>query len=277
MADKSILITGCSSGIGRHAAIALHERGWKVIATCRSEADCESLRTLGLESWELDYSNSSSISTALERAVDVCDGRLDAIFNNGAFGIPGCVEDLPRDALRSIFETNLFGQFELINAVLPIMRAQGFGRIVNCSSVLGFAALRFRGAYNATKFAMEGLTDTLRLELHGSNIHVVLIEPGPIDTDIRKNSIAHFEKWIDTKNSVHAELYETQLKPRLYKPSKKKDRFELPPESVTEKLILAIEKKSPKPRYYVTKPTYIAGTLKRVLTSRGFDRFCLKL
>lgn len=276
--QKSILITGCSSGIGRDAALTLHERGWRVFATCRKESDVKALAASGLECFKLDYADSESINDAVQRTLESQgDGRLDALFNNGAFAIPGCVEDLPRDALREIFETNLFGQFELINKILPTMRAQGSGHIVNCSSVLGFAALRYRGAYNSTKFAMEGLTDTLRLELQPTGIKVVLIEPGPINTDIRKNSIPHFEKWIDTANSAQSSFYNNELIPRLYQPSNKKDRFELPPSAVTQKLIHAIESDNPKPRYYVTKPTYIAGTLKRLLSSRGFDRFCLRL
>ena len=274
--QKSILITGCSSGIGKDAALTLQRRGWRVFATCRKSADVEALTSLGLECLRLDYADTQSIEAAVTQVMN-SHGRLDALFNNGAFAIPGCVEDLPRDAMRSIFETNLFGQFELINKVLPIMREQASGCIVNCSSVLGFAALRYRGAYNSTKFAMEGLTDTLRLELQPSGIKVVLIEPGPINTEIRENSIPHFEKWIDTENSAHVKLYEDELKPRLYQPGKKKDRFELEPSAVTDKLIKAIESDNPKPRYYVTKPTYIAGIMKRILTSRGFDKFCLRL
>ncbi|MBX2838140.1 MAG: SDR family NAD(P)-dependent oxidoreductase [Gammaproteobacteria bacterium] len=275
--SKSILITGCSSGIGLDAAQTLHKLGWQVFATCRDPNDCEALIGQGIQSFELDYARTESIESAVGQVLENTSGKLDAVFNNGAFAIPGFVEDLPRDALRDIFETNVFGQFELINLLMPTFRAQGRGRIINCSSVLGFAALRYRGAYNSTKFAMEGLTDTLRLELHGSGIKVVLIEPGPINTQIRVNSIPHFERWIDIENSAHAAAYKEQLKPRLYQTEKKKDRFELPPSAVTQKLLLALEKDNPKPRYYVTTPTYLAGYLKRILSSRGFDRFCLRL
>ena len=276
MSQSSILITGCSSGIGLDAALSLHQRGWRVFATCRSQVDCDKLVEQGLESFMLDYADSDSIRAAVANVRTLTDGKLDALFNNGAFGIPGRVEDLPRDALRSIFETNLFGQFELINSVLPDMRKNGGGRIINNSSVLGFAALPFRGAYVSTKFAMEGLTDTLRLELHGSNIHIVLIEPGPIGTRIRENSIPHFERWINWKESAERALYESQLMPRLYEPDAKKDRFELPCSAVTDKLIHALEHARPKPRYYVTTPTWFAGVLKRVLSTRLLDKVLLK-
>ena len=256
--------------------MTLNQRGWRVFATCRSQDDCDKLVKQGLESFVLDYANSDSIQAAVANVRTLTDGKLDALFNNGAFGIPGRVEDLPRDALRSIFETNLFGQFELINCVLPDMRRNGGGKIINNSSVLGFTALPFRGAYVSTKFAMEGLTDALRLELHGSNIHIVLIEPGPIGTRIRENSIPHFERWINWKESAERVLYESQLIPRLYEPDAKKDRFELPCSAVTDKLIHALEHARPKPRYYVTTPTFFTGVLKRMLSTRLLDKVLLK-
>ncbi len=272
MTQRSILITGCSSGIGLDAARTLHARGWRVLATCRQEADCERLKSEGLESFVLDYASSESVQDAARHALELTGGSLDALFNNGAYAIPGLVEDLPRDALRTLFETNVFGQFELTNALLPTMRAQGHGRIINCSSVLGFAALPFRGAYVASKFAMEGLSDTLRLEMQDTNIHIVLIEPGPIATQIRQNSITHFERWINWQDSARRADYEMILRPRLYEPKLKKDRFELPPSAVTDKLIHALENSRPRPRYYVTTPTHIAGILKRLLSTRWLDR-----
>lgn len=271
----SILITGCSSGIGLDAARTLHTRGWHVLATCRDPADCEKLTAEGLESFPLDYSDEQSVQAGARDALERSGGRLQALFNNGAFGIPGLVEDLPRDALRSIFETNLFGQFQLINALLPSMRQHGTGRIINCSSVLGFTALPFRGAYNATKFAMEGLTDTLRLELDDTGIQVILIEPGPVATRIRENSIPHFERWIDTENSAGREKYRQILIPRLYRRDARKDRFELEPSAVTTKLIHALESSRPRARYFVTTPTWISAALKRILPTRTFDRVCL--
>lgn len=275
--QKSILITGCSSGIGLDAAKTLHNEGWRVFATCRQQKDVEQLQALGLESYVLDYNNDDSVTAGAAVALERTGGTLDALFNNGAYGIPGFTEDMPRDAMRHLFETNLFGQFQLINEVLPAMHKQGHGRIINCSSVLGLTALRYRGPYNASKFAMEGLTDTLRLELHGSGIHIVLIEPGPIDTKIRINSQKPFEKWIDVENSVHQSVYESTIKPRLYANKQpERDRFELPASAVTDKLKAALNSNKPKPRYYVTTPTYIMGTLKRLLSTRMLDRFLLK-
>jgi NAD(P)-dependent dehydrogenase (short-subunit alcohol dehydrogenase family) len=270
MPPRSILITGCSSGIGLDAARGLKARGWRVFATCRQEADCDRLRAEGLESFRLDYADETSIAEAVAETLRRTGGTLDALFNNGAFACPGLVEDLPRGALREIFETNLFGYHDLARRVIPVMRAQGAGRIVNCSSVLGLVGMTFRGAYVATKFAMEGLTDVMRIELKGSGIDVILIEPGPIATKIRENAIPHFERWIDWQNSARADLYR-RLRGRLYDKKVRKDAFELDPPAVTAKLIRALESRRPKARYYVTTPTYIMGLARRMLPSRALD------
>lgn len=269
--QKSILITGCSSGIGYDAAHKLHDQGWQVFASCRKAEDCARLQSEGLASPLIDYEAPDTIHSGLAEVLAATGGTLDAVFNNGAYAIAGAVEDLPTDALRQIFEANFFGYHELTRAVIPVMRAQGRGRIVQCSSVLGFAALPWRGAYNATKHALEGLTDTLRIEMRDTDIHVVLIEPGPITTKIRENSIPHFEKWIDVQGSARAEQYE-QLKSRLYEDTGP-DTFELPARAVTDKLILALNAPNPKPRYYVTYATHLAGVLKRILTTRMLDKF----
>jgi len=270
MTQSSILITGCSSGIGLDAARGLKARGWRVFATCRQEADCERLRAEGLESFPLDYADEASIAAAVDEVTTRTGGRLDALYNNGAFACPGAVEDLPRGALREIFETNLFGYHDLTRRVIPIMRAQGHGRIVNCSSVLGLVGLTWRGAYVATKFAMEGLTDVLRIEMQGTGIEVILIEPGPIATKIRENAVPHFERWIDWKHSARRDQY-VSLRGRLYDKKVKKDRFELGPEAVTAKLIRALEDRRPKPRYYVTTPTWLMGFARRLLPTRALD------
>lgn len=270
--QRSILITGCSSGIGYDAAHTLRKRGWRVFATCRKETDCERLRNEGLESVQLDNADPSSIVAALTEILTQTGGTLDAVYNNGAYGIPGLVEDLPRDALRAIFEANLFGYFDIINRLMPVFRKQGHGRVINCSSVLGLTALRFRGAYNATKFAMEGLTDTMRLENRHLPIHFILIEPGPITTMIRQKAQIQFERWIDWQNSPSRAYYERTVMPRLYDASGILDPFELPPSAVTKKLIHALESRRPKPRYYVTAPTYFMGLMKRILTTRMLDR-----
>jgi len=270
MSKKSVLITGCSSGIGYDAAHSMKNRGWRVFATCRAQADCDRLVDEGLESFVLDYTDQSSMEAAVAECLSRTGGTLDAVFNNGAYGIPGAVEDLPTDALRAIFETNLFGYHELTRLVIPIMRAQGHGRIINCSSVLGFTAMRWRGAYNSTKFAMEGLTDTLRLEMRDTNIHVILIEPGPVTSLIRQNSISHFEKWIDWENSPRRADYEKTLRKRLYQ-DRGPDTFELPASAVSAKLARALEHPSPKARYFVTTPTYVMAALRRILPNAAMD------
>ncbi len=276
MTQKSILITGCSSGIGYDAAKTLHARGWQVFATCRNPDDCARLQDEGLESFVLDYTDQASIEVAVAECLKRTGGTLDALFNNGAYGVPGAVEDLPTDALRAIFETNLFGYHELNRQVLPVMRAQGHGRILNCSSVLGFVALKWRGAYNATKFAMEGLTDTLRIELRDTPIEVILIEPGPVTSKIRANSIPHFEKWIDWEASPLRKKYEETLIKRLYE-DRGPDAFELPASAVSAKLIHALESSRPKPRYFVTTPTYVMGALRRLLPTRALDWIIAKV
>lgn len=269
--QKSILITGCSSGIGLDAAHGMRARGWRVFASCRNPRDCDRLRAQGFESPRIDYTDEASISLGLQQVVDATGGTLDALFNNGAHGLPGAVEDVPVEALRHIFETNVFGWHELTRQVIPVMRAQGHGRIVQCSSVLGLVAFPWRGAYVATKYAIEGLTDTMRLELRDTGIKVVLIEPGPITSKLREKAIPVFERFIDWEKSALRDKYKDELLVRLYEDAGP-DRFELPPSSVTQKLAHAVEAKNPKSRYYVTTPTYIAGYLRRILSTKAIDR-----
>ena len=270
MPSRSVLITGCSSGIGYASAVGLRARGWRVFAACRKAEDCARLKDEGFESPRIDYETPTTIETGLTEVLEATGGTLDALFNNGAYAIPGAVEDLPTDALRAIFEANLFGWHDMTRRVIPVMRAQGHGRIVQCSSVLGFVTLPWRGAYNSTKFALEGLTDTLRIEMRDTPIDVILIEPGPVTSRIRANSIPHFEKWIDWQASPRADQYVSKLKKRLYSDGGP-DAFELPPESVVRKLVHALEAQRPRPRYYVTTPTYIMGTLRRILPTRALD------
>jgi len=275
---KTILITGCSSGIGYDSALAMKARGWQVLATCRRQADCARLRALGLDSFILDYEDRQSIEEGFQQALDRSGGRLDVVFNNGAYAIPGAIEDVPTMAMRQIFEANFFGWHHLSCLALPVMRRQNSGRLLINSSVLGFAALRFRGAYNATKFALEGWADTLRLELAGTNIKVVLIEPGPISTRIRANSYPHFKKWIDWRASALRPLYEEVLIPRLKAPQDgPKDRFELPPAAVTRAVIHASESPAPRLRYRITAVTKTAAILKRLLPGHMLDWLFVRL
>ncbi len=270
MSQKSILITGCSTGIGYDAAHTLHKRGWRVFATCRSEVDCERLRNEGLESFRLDYQDESSIESAIAETLERTGGTLDALFNNGAYAIPGAVEDLSRDALRDIFETNVFGQIDLSNRLIPVMREQGYGRIIFNSSVLGFISTPYRGSYCATKFALEALVDAQRMEHRDSPLEFILIEPGPISTDFGNNAIKQFEKWINRETTHRNDAYTAMIEKRN-KTVGKKDFSELPPSGVTDKLIHALESSRPNPRYFVTWATHISGVLRRVLPTRMLD------
>ena len=270
MSEKSVLITGCSSGIGQVVAEGLKARGYRVFASARKSADVERLATAGFESLQLDLADPASIQTAVDELLGHTRGTLDALFNNGAYGQPGAVEDLSREVLREQFETNLFGWHELTNLVLPVMRRQGHGRIIQNSSVLGFVALRYRGAYNASKYALEGLTDTLRLELAGSGIHVSLVEPGPIASRFRENAFRAYQRNINPAGSPHQDMYR-RMEERLTKQGPAVP-FTLPPEAVLRKVIHALESRHPKARYYVTFPTYLFGFLKRVLSDRMLDK-----
>lgn len=267
--SKTILITGCSTGIGYTTAMELKKRGHYVIATARKIEDVARLQQEGFTALQLDLADSNSIQQAVSLAIDLTDGKIDALFNNGAFGQPGAVEDLSRDILRFQFETNLFGTHELTNLIIPLMREQGHGRIIYNSSILGFVAMTYRGAYNASKFALEGLADTLRLELYGTQIHISLIEPGPILSDFRKNAFALYQKNIDSAHSPHKEAYRAMVE-RLQKEGVAAP-FTLPSKAVTEKVIHALEAKRPKLRYYVTFPTYLFAVLKRILPTSWLD------
>ncbi len=274
MIQHTILITGCSTGIGRACARGLAARGWRVFATARKTEDVAALQAQGLEAQQLDLDDSDSINTAVNTVLQRSGGTLDALFNNGAYGLPGAVEDLSREALRAQFETNLFGWLELTNRIIPVMRAQGHGRIVMNSSLLGFIALPYRGAYTASKFALEGLTDTLRMELAGSGIHVSLIEPGPIESRFRANAHAAFNRWIDAEHSVHQAQYAAQER-RLTKAGPAV-AFTLPAEAVLDKLVRALTSPRPRARYRVTVPSHLFAYLKRVLPSRALDKLLLR-
>lgn len=269
-AGKTILITGCSSGIGYCVARGLQQRGYRVFATARRAESVEILNTEGFESLQLDLDDSASIRRAVDEILQRSSGEIYAVFNNGAFGLPAAVEDLSREAIRAQFETNFFGWLELTNLLLPVMRKQGYGRIIQNSSVLGFVAMPYRGAYNASKFAIEGLSDTLRLELKGTDIYVSLVEPGPILSRFRANALVAMQKYVDIHNSVHRERYQSVLE-RLNKEGPAVP-FTLPPEAVLKKVIRALEARKPKPRYYVTFPTYLFAYLKRVLPTGTLDK-----
>jgi NAD(P)-dependent dehydrogenase (short-subunit alcohol dehydrogenase family) len=266
----SVLITGCSSGIGLEAAKMLQDRNFLVVASCRKQEDVEAMREQGIKhAVRLDLADSASIEKGLQETLTITNGQLFALFNNGAYGQPGAVEDLPVDALRAQFESNVFGTHELTTKVLKVMLSQGYGRIINNSSVLGLVAAPFRGAYNASKFALEGLTDTLRLELFDTPIKVSLIEPGPIESRFRANALLALQNNIDMENSRHKKGYEEAIA-RLSKEGVTSSQT-LPASAVVEKLIHALESTRPQARYYVTLPTYGAVLMKRVLPSCLLD------
>lgn len=275
MQAKTILITGCSSGIGYETAQVLKQRGHQVIASARKASDVARLQHEGFEALQLDLSNSVSIHKAVEQLLILTNGRCDALFNNGAFGQPGAVEDLSREILRFQFETNVFGTQELTNLLIPVMRRQGGGRIIYNSSILGLVAMRYRGAYNASKYALEGLADTLRLELHGTNIQVALIEPGPILSDFRKNAWALYKAHIDSANSAHQGAY-LGIEARLQTEGAAAP-FTLPASAVSAKVIHALEAKRAKAHYYVTFPTYLFASLKRLLPTILLDPLLRKV
>ncbi|MDD5272825.1 MAG: SDR family oxidoreductase [Methylovulum sp.] len=274
-AAKTILITGCSSGIGYATAQLLQQRGHQVIAAARKPEDVARLAAEGVSTVQLDLADSQSIRQAVSTVLAMTGGRLDALFNNAAFGQPGAVEDLSRDVLRHQFETNVFGTHELTNLVIPVMRAQGHGRIIYNSSILGLVAMSYRGAYNASKFALEGLADTLRLELYGTHIHISLIEPGPILSDFRKNAFALYQQNIDPSQSYHQATYQA-MAGRLQKQGAAAP-FTLPAKAVAEKVAHALEAKRPKIRYYVTVPTYLLAFLKRILPVSWLDAVLRKI
>jgi NAD(P)-dependent dehydrogenase (short-subunit alcohol dehydrogenase family) len=267
---RSVLVTGCSSGIGECVARGLHERGYRVFASVRNADDRGIFAGSGIECLVLDYADSASIGSAVEQLLEQTRGRLYGLFNNGAYGQPGACEDLSREAIRQQFETNVFGWMELTNLLLPVMRAQGHGRVIQNSSILGFVALPMRGAYNASKFAIEGFSDTMRLELAGTGIHISLIEPGPVQSRFRANAYRAFRQFIDADNSVHEKRYRRMI--QNFEKEGNVQPFTLPPEAVLKRVIHALESKKPRIRYPVTVPTYLFAGLKRVLSDRMLDR-----
>ncbi|MBY5338509.1 SDR family oxidoreductase [Rhizobium leguminosarum] len=268
--QRTIVVTGCSSGIGAHCARALKTDGWRVFATVRKPDDLKGLVAEGIEAFLMDYARTETISDLVGAVLERSGGRIDALFNNGAYGQPGAVEDLSTAALRAQFEANFFGWHELTRQVIPPMRKRGEGRIVQCSSILGVVPYRYRGAYTASKFALEGLSITLRMELQGSGIHVSLIEPGPIATRFTANALAKIKEHIDLENSPHAVDYIRQLA-RL-DGSGPVNRHKLGPEAVYSVLKHALNSKNPRPHYPVTTPAKQGMFLKRLLPADLFYR-----
>ncbi len=274
MTGKTILITGCSTGIGLACAQGMKARGWRVFATARKPRDVLRLESDGFDALHLDYADPKSVSACAAEVSKRTGGKLDALFNSGAYGQPGALEDIVRSVLELQFAANVFGWHQLTNLCLPMMRANGAGRIVHCSSVLGLVALKWRGPYNASKYAIEGLADTLRLELRGTGIHVVTINPGPIESNFVPNAKAAFERNVDMSNSHYKEVFERQRR-RLEKGGS--TRFKLPAAAVLAKLVLAVESPQPRAHYYVTTATWLLAIAKRILPQSLLDRFANKV
>lgn len=268
-APRTVLVTGCSSGIGRAAADLLRARGWRVFAGVRRPADQATLAAAGFEAVLIDLDSSASIHLGLAHVLAATGGRLDALVSNAAWGQPGAVEDLSRDALRRQFESNLFGTVELANLVIPVMRAQRSGRLVFVSSILGVVAMPLRGAYNASKFALEGLVDTLRMELRGTGIEVALINPGAIETRFREHALEAADRELDAERSAFAERY-ARLRAINSAPGGR-TRGSLPPSAVAERIRHALESGSPRLRYFVTGHAKALAVLKRLLPARWID------
>ena len=263
----NIVITGCSTGIGLETAKYLKDKDIKVYPTARDEADVMMLKELGFEdAMQLDVTNATQITEVIDEVMQE-DGKIDVWFNNAGFGQPGMIEDIHTDILREQFETNVFGLHECTRQILPIMLAQGYGKIIQHSSVLGIISMVGRGAYNASKYAIEGLTDTLRLELSNTNIYPILLNTGPITSNFRKNAMLKLQDNIEIEHSRHKEKYQQSLKAE-----KSKVPFNEEADAVAKIIYKIIVAKRPKPRYYITKVTYILGYFKRVFSTSVLDK-----
>lgn len=261
--DRNVVITGCSTGIGRAAAELMRSAGWRVIATARKTEDVQSLEAAGFIAVPLDVADADSVARAATVILEKVDGRVGTLVNNAGFGQVGALEDLSRAALEYQFQVNVIGLQDLTNRLLPAMRRQGCGRIVNISSVLGRVSLPFMGAYSATKFAVEAISDAMRVELRGSGIAVSLVEPGPIATAFRENVAARGHATLDPSTVHHRAYYERELKRRAEQ-NRRPDPFTQPPEAVARKIRHALESARPKTRYKVTFPAYLGAALARL-------------
>lgn len=268
----NIIITGCSTGIGLETAHYLKSRGIKVYPTARQSKDVTMLKEQGFEdAMLLDVTNYEQIRAVIN-AVLANDNTIDVWFNNAGFGQAGMLEDIRTEILKEQFETNVFGLHEATRQLIPIMRKQGYGKIIQHSSVLGIISLAGRGAYNASKYAIEGLSDTLRLDLEGENIHISLLNTGPVSSEFRNNAMQKLQANVDIENSYHKATYLQNIEGRH-----KKVPFNLEAISVAKVVHRIIQAKNPKPRYYITKATYILGYLKRILSSKLLDRILVRL
>lgn len=275
--QKSILITGCSTGIGLYCALELQKRNYRVFATARKLEDVEKLKSKGLEALQLDVDSSDSIKNTLQIILEKTNGTLDAVFNNAGYAIAGAVEDITRDMMRTQFETNVFGTMELTNLIIPVMRKQGHGRIIQNTSILGVIPMAYRGAYCASKYALEGFSLTLRQELHGSNIHVSIIAPGAIRTQFRENAYKNFKKTLIDQPTVHKKLYNS-MQEYFFAPGDENERaFTAGPDAVFKKLLNALESKNPKAHYFIGFPAQLFSIFRRILPDSLMEWVMLKV
>ncbi len=269
---QNIVITGCSTGIGLATAKHLKSLGYKVYPTVRDKSDVATLEAMGFDNvMKLDVREKDEITNVINNVLSQ-DNKIDAWFNNAGFGQAGALEDITTEVLREQFETNVFGLHECTRQLIPIMRSQGYGKIIQHSSVLGLISLFGRGAYNASKYAIEGLTDTLRLELKDTNIYPILLNTGPITSDFRKNAMQKLQSNVNIENSFFSEHYKQSLNAKKSKVPFNEEAISVA--KVVEKIMIA---KRPKPRYYITKATYLLGYLKRILTTSTLDSLLTKM
>ncbi len=273
--NKSVLVTGCSSGIGRATADLLKDEGFRVFATARTREDIDELTQAGFETISLDVSDPQSVRNCMVEVDQACDGKLFGLVNNAGVGQPGALEDISRETLEKQFQVNVFGCHQLTRHALRMMRVQGAGRIVQISSMLGFVAIPYIGAYNASKYALEGLSDTLRLELMGSGIFVSLVQPGPIESHFRNTATSLFTEEITAAGSAHQQAY--QKMHERYRSGQSVSKFALGPEKVAAVVLKAMTSTRPKARYRVTTPATLAAVLKRLLPTRWLDQAMLRL
>lgn len=276
MSQPSILITGCGSGIGLSTALILKQRGYRVFAGARKTTDIEKLKEQGLESVQLDVTDASSREKAIEAILQKTGGTLNALFNNAGFLIAGAIEDLNDALIQSQFATNVFGVVSLTRLVLPIMRKQGHGRIIQNSSILGLITMPYYGAYNASKFALEAFSLTLRQELRGTLIHVSIINPGPIYSKLREHSFEIYQQTLAQQSSLHLHAYQ-KLERSYFHPDTKNKRIMSDPKIVVNDVIHALESRNPKIHYYIGFPVKFLLFLKRFLPESWFDWILTKI
>lgn len=271
----SVLITGCSSGIGRDTAVVLKGMGWDVIASARKPTDVDLLRKQGFKAVLIDNNDDASIEAGMRSAVEMAEGgRVWGVFCNAGYGQPGALEDVTSRGMEQQLRTNVVGTHSLLRLAVKHMGSAGGGRILVNSSVLGVVGMKYRGAYVASKFALEGMADVLRMEVRDLGIDVCLIEPGPVYTRFRANGLKVFHEHVEVEGSRHAKRYEGLVK-------KLSTEGPVVPFTMTSRRCGEIAAKAltcarPRARYRATVQTRVFSVLKRVLPTRWLDAVAAK-